>query len=265
MEDTSSLDPQSESKLPLVISALAFIFALLAAIFAYRARASGGTAPEVVVALEARLKTAEEKLARFDAALPQKVTALETARDNINRDFTAFRADANAKVNRHQEAIRGLDKNLLTLAGHIQKLEARGGTVRGGTGTTGGGTVRGGGTTTVGGSTTGGTVTPPVRVDPPAPPVVNHGAATVHLIKVGENFSTLARRYGVTLEAIEAANTGVSSNKLRIGQKINIPARPATPPGVTPPVNGGRSGVGGATGGVRRPGTPGGLPPGAVR
>jgi LysM repeat protein len=51
-------------------------------------------------------------------------------------------------------------------------------------------------------------------------------------IKAGDTFYALARRYGISVEAIMAANPGVDPRRLQIGQLICIPA--AVPP--TPPV-----------------------------
>ena len=45
-----------------------------------------------------------------------------------------------------------------------------------------------------------------------------------YVIQANDNFSSLARRFGVSLKDIEAANPGVESNKLKIGQHITIPA-----------------------------------------
>jgi len=51
-----------------------------------------------------------------------------------------------------------------------------------------------------------------------------------YTIVQGDNFSTLAKKFGVTVRAITDANPGVDSTKLKIGQKIHIPpALPSSP------------------------------------
>ena len=45
----------------------------------------------------------------------------------------------------------------------------------------------------------------------------------VYIVKEGDSFSKIAAKYGVTVSAIAAANPGVSSNRLQIGQKLNLP------------------------------------------
>ncbi|MFM8469706.1 MAG: LysM peptidoglycan-binding domain-containing protein, partial [Limisphaerales bacterium] len=73
---------------------------------------------------------------------------------------------------------------------------------------------------------------PPPAVTPPAPtpPDSTPGEAKIHAVAKGEYFAIIAKKYGVTVKAIEAANPGVDSTKLKIGQKLNIPApAPKTP------------------------------------
>jgi LysM repeat protein len=70
-------------------------------------------------------------------------------------------------------------------------------------------------------------VTAPVPVETPAPPAIPAGATEYAIVK-GDNFSTLAKKFHVTAKAIADANPGVDSTKLKIGQKIHIPA-PAAP------------------------------------
>jgi LysM repeat protein len=49
----------------------------------------------------------------------------------------------------------------------------------------------------------------------------------VHTVASGEFLGTIARKYGVTVDAIETANPGLNPNRMQVGQKINIP--PPTP------------------------------------
>ena len=55
-------------------------------------------------------------------------------------------------------------------------------------------------------------------------PVVSQPAATrsVHTVRPGETLASLASRYGVSLQALKAANPGAAGG-VRSGQKINIP------------------------------------------
>lgn len=56
---------------------------------------------------------------------------------------------------------------------------------------------------------------------------------TPYVIKSGDNFYAIARRFGVSLDALLAANPGINPDHLRIGQQICIPTLPT--PTVTCP------------------------------
>jgi LysM repeat protein len=68
----------------------------------------------------------------------------------------------------------------------------------------------------------------PVVVNPPVAPTVTPpvetAAGTEHVVMKGDSFFTLAKKYNVTSKAIAEVNPGVDSAKLKIGQKLKIPA-----------------------------------------
>jgi LysM repeat protein len=72
------------------------------------------------------------------------------------------------------------------------------------------------------------------------------GSTTSYTVKGGDNLSRLAKKFGTTVKAIRDAN-GMTSNEIKVGQKLKIPAKGATvapvseavatpvaPPSVTP-------------------------------
>jgi LysM repeat protein len=62
---------------------------------------------------------------------------------------------------------------------------------------------------------------PPQVVAPvPAP----EAAMTEYVVVKGDSFSKIAKKTGVTVKAIKAANPGVESTKLKVGQKLSLPA-----------------------------------------
>jgi len=65
-------------------------------------------------------------------------------------------------------------------------------------------------------------VTPPVTA--PTTPPVSEGAATEYVVVKGDTFSGIAKKFNVTVKAIEAANPNVVPTKLQVGQKLSIPA-----------------------------------------
>jgi LysM repeat protein len=72
---------------------------------------------------------------------------------------------------------------------------------------------------------------------PGAQPPVDMGAAIVseYIVQKGDSFYSIAKNHGTTIKAIEAANPGVDSRKLKVGQKLNLPAPGAAP---APSLNG---------------------------
>lgn len=62
-----------------------------------------------------------------------------------------------------------------------------------------------------------------VEPEPKLPEEKKPGTGRQYTIQAGDTFFLLARRFGTTVAAIQAANPGVDPNRLQIGQVINIP------------------------------------------
>jgi LysM repeat protein len=65
---------------------------------------------------------------------------------------------------------------------------------------------------------------------PPPPPVTpppETAAGTTYEVVQHDTLAKIAKAQGVTLKALEAANPGVDPKKLKIKQKLNIPAKSA--------------------------------------
>jgi len=83
---------------------------------------------------------------------------------------------------------------------------------------------------------------PSVTQPPPAP----FTSATEYVIAKGDNFSTIAKKFHVSVKALMDANPGVEPTKLKIGQKISIP--PATASGTSSTSSGATGSTPGAPG-----------------
>src|SRR5450432_1187329 len=64
----------------------------------------------------------------------------------------------------------------------------------------------------------------PETNQPPTMTMPMPGAAQDYAIVKGDTFETIGKKFGVTTKAIVNANPGVVPTKLKIGQKIQIPA-----------------------------------------
>ncbi|MGB8369203.1 MAG: LysM peptidoglycan-binding domain-containing protein [Limisphaerales bacterium] len=67
-------------------------------------------------------------------------------------------------------------------------------------------------------------VAPPVVVQPPVAP-----SGAEYVIVHGDTLGKIAKKNGVTLSALKAANPGVEPTKLKVGQKLTIPAGGTAP------------------------------------
>jgi LysM repeat protein len=91
---------------------------------------------------------------------------------------------------------------------------------------------------------------PPVPVPPPVTntpvvinsampvPQVDQGAPTAgseYVIVKGDTLAKIAKKNGVTLKALEAANPGVVPTKLKVGKKLTLPAGGSTSADATAP------------------------------
>lgn len=64
------------------------------------------------------------------------------------------------------------------------------------------------------------------RICIPIKPIPECPNGFLYIIQPGDTFYKLAQRFGVSVDAIIAANPGVNPNNLQIGQRICIPIRP---------------------------------------
>ena len=64
-----------------------------------------------------------------------------------------------------------------------------------------------------------------------APAPATSSSKTIHVVEQGETLYGLAKRYGVTVEELIAANPG-SDNGIKIGQKLNIPEAKSVSPSI---------------------------------
>jgi LysM repeat protein len=69
----------------------------------------------------------------------------------------------------------------------------------------------------------------------PAAPAAPAAVSGVHIVAPGETLNTIARRYGVTLSALLAANNIPNPNRLLVGQRVVIPGAVSAPAAGNPP------------------------------
>jgi LysM repeat protein len=88
-------------------------------------------------------------------------------------------------------------------------------------------------------------VAPVVTNLPPVTPVVPETTGTEYTVVKGDTLGKIAKAHGVTLKVLEAANPNVQPTKLKVGQKLILPAGGATAPSETSATSAGTTGAGG--------------------
>lgn len=73
----------------------------------------------------------------------------------------------------------------------------------------------------------------------PAAPSAPAAGGSTHTVAAGETLSTIARRYGTTIKAIASANGISDPNRIRVGQRLAIPASSGGSTTLRCPVQGG--------------------------
>lgn len=66
-----------------------------------------------------------------------------------------------------------------------------------------------------------------------APDTSVYAQDSYHVVQPGENLSSIARRYGVSVSALQSYNGIANANLLRVGQRLRIPSGSSAP--VAPP------------------------------
>ena len=73
-------------------------------------------------------------------------------------------------------------------------------------------------------------VAPPLPAPMAAPLPPPAAETTTYVVVKGDTLERIAKKSGVTLKALAAANPGVVPTRLQVGQKLIIPAPASTPP-----------------------------------
>jgi LysM repeat protein len=59
---------------------------------------------------------------------------------------------------------------------------------------------------------------------PPPPPVVETPTTKEYVVAKGDSYYSIAKKFGVKMKEVESANPTIPATKLKVGQKIQIPA-----------------------------------------
>lgn len=66
-------------------------------------------------------------------------------------------------------------------------------------------------------------------------PAADTASGETYTVKSGDNLTTIAKKFGTTPKALRAAN-GLKTDRIKVGDKLKIPAKATPPPAEPPPV-----------------------------
>ena len=69
---------------------------------------------------------------------------------------------------------------------------------------------------------------PPQATPPPPPPVPQAPTETEYVVVKGDYYAKIAKQYGISTKALENANPTIPATKLKVGEKLVIPAGAST-------------------------------------
>jgi hypothetical protein len=240
--DDNNSDSPVENKTPVIIAGLSIVAAVLGGIALIIGIRAKGQVSKLESRVENSVSSEDDRKAFED--YKQRVIAIERALTSRTTEDGSLQS----KVTLLETKLSSVEQKAATLASdavrRLDALEKRGpatpprapqhpapqqpGQVGGGAGAgNSGGAVGGqpGGAGAVGGTA------------PLAP-------GALYTVVGGDNFTNIARKFNVSVDDVSIANPGVDPTRLKVGQKLKIPAkRPAA--GAPPPVR--RAPAGGAT------------------
>lgn len=202
MEEDFQENSTLKTYLPLAAGLLGIVMGLVALGFAVAAANKAGEIKENLAALSKSLEESSNSQKELKA-LNDKITS---AFEQIEATKAAGAINANAVSKQVQNAINALSIEITNNRNLIAKNQEA-----------------------IGELASRGVRTPKTAAAKPSGKEETSAAATpspsgkIHKVKAGENFSIIAKKYGVNVSDIEKANPDKDSRRLKIGQEIIIP------------------------------------------
>ncbi len=204
MENLSSSELDSPSKTPLFIAIAAVILALASLGLGWMGFSNAAKLEKEIARLEEAAQQGsglEEAIQANSENLDKLSSSMNGFSKNVNEAISGVRSD----MTKVRSDIRSVTIDARTALKKVEELEEKGVKVA---------VVPTSSSSTTRSSTTAAAKSPDTKP----------GTSGVYTIKSGDYFSKIAAAYKISLAELEAANPGVDSRRLRIGQQINIPA-----------------------------------------
>lgn len=202
MEEDFQENSTLKTYLPLAAGLLGIVMGLVALGFAVASANKAGEIKENLAALSKSLEESSNSQKELKALNDKIISAFE----QIEATKAAGAINANAVSKQVQNAINALSVEITNNRNLIAKNQEA-----------------------IGELASRGVRTPKTAAVKPSGKEETSAAATsspsgkIHKVKAGENFSIIAKKYGVNVSDIEKANPDKDSRRLKIGQEIIIP------------------------------------------
>lgn len=202
MEEDFQENSTLKTYLPLAAGLLGIVMGLVALGFAVASANKAGEIKENLAALSKSLEESSNSQKELKALNDKIISAFE----QIEATKAAGAINANAVSKQVQNAINALSVEITNNRNLIAKNQEA-----------------------IGELASRGVRTPKTAAVKPSGKEETSAAATssqsgkIHKVKAGENFSIIAKKYGVSVSDIEKANPDKDSRRLKIGQEIIIP------------------------------------------
>jgi LysM repeat protein len=216
MDDDSTPKAGPSTMVPVAIGLVGVLLGAAALFFALSNRGATQAVNDLADDLAA-VKSQVKDLDKQATDLDGKFSALSDTNSNLGTQIQNVTGQVNDALNKMGAAITEDREQIKTQGDAIQQLSSKSSpsTASSGSGKS---------------SSSGAAVT-----------TATPGAGGVHIIVANDTFGSLAKKYGVSVSAIEAANPDANPTRLHLGQKIIIPPAPAPSAGGAAPSASGAS------------------------
>ena len=208
MDDESTPKAGPSAMVPVAIALVGVLLGAAALYFAISNRGASSAVAGLTSDLattQAELKSAEKHAADLDS----KFSDLAQTNSSLGTQIQSVSSQVSEALNKVSSAITEDRAQLKAQAQAIEQLTAKPTP------------------TTTTAATTSSSSGSEKATTPAATTTATPGAGGVHIIVANDTFGSLAKKYGVTVTAIETANPDAHPTKLHLGQKITIPPAPA--------------------------------------
>lgn len=194
--------PTSSSVIPIVLAMLAFLLGAAGLYFGFRANQRLNSTDILMQERSSNVEEMEKVIAFFDARFSELETKISDQERILNR-LKAYSSQSDQAIKKLAGELNTNREQIVKTAKQLNAMRAGG---------------------LIGSSVSSSVVQPIVGGEDAVSGFSTTEEKKTYTIVSGDNFSKIASKFRVSVQAIEDANPGADSRRLRIGQTIIIPS-----------------------------------------